>query len=230
VLGRQLLSGGVAEVQRQMVMHWVTGGSTRMKWQLNTAQGLELHGGQAAVGFEDGPSIASQRLHRTSSYLGLDFRADLETRVDALWALSSSGDAQPTSFVVAGSHRLPKHTLRAIEGTEGAAPISLPAGACLLFCGSTFHALAAPGGAVTADRPAQRLLSTSYIPAFMYEEELQLLSNPPEVARHFPISIQRLCGYQVYAGSLGYWGDRQHPIEAFDLRPVDWARHSNPKL
>ena len=29
----------------------------------------------------------------------------------------------------------------------------------------------------------------------------------------------------AYAGSFGYWGDRQHPIEAFNLESVRWADH-----
>ena len=29
----------------------------------------------------------------------------------------------------------------------------------------------------------------------------------------------------VWTGSFGYWGDRQHPIEAFNLESVRWADH-----
>ena len=63
-----------------------------------------------------------------------------------------------------------------------------------------------------------------YNAAFLCEEEFQVLSNPPEIARHMPVELQRLLGYDVFAGALNYFGDFQHPIESFDLEPIDWAR------
>ena len=66
-------------------------------------------------------------------------------------------------------------------------------------------------------------LCSSYSPAYLCEEELQILSNPPELARTYPVALQRLCGWMIYGGSLGYWGSRQHPVEAYDLKPVDFA-------
>ena len=50
-----------------------------------------------------------------------------------------------------------------------------------------------------------------------------MLSAPPSIARHFPKQLQRLCGYDTHGSAVGYYGDWQHPINCFDLEPIDWA-------
>ena len=95
-------------------------------------------------------------------------------------------------------------------------------------------------------------LNVDYHASFLMEEEIQVLSNPPALARHMPVVIQELLGYDCQAGAMGYFGvrqqklpfallrgdacwwrsqDFQHPIEsfAFDSKPVNWAA-SLPKL
>ena len=38
-------------------------------------------------------------------------------------------------------------------------------------------------------------LNIDYNSSFLRQEESQYLANPPEIARHFPTHIQKLCGY-----------------------------------
>lgn len=106
-------------------------------------------------------------------------------------------------------------------------PTAVPmrAGSCLFYHGHVFAALRK-----TPSTEAERLrnswpllLRMGFAPSTFFEEELQLLSNPPVIAQHYPIPLQRLVGYDVYGGSFGYWGDRQHPVEAFNLESVWWA-------
>ena len=59
------------------------------------------------------------------------------------------------------------------------------------------------------------------------------MSNPPEIATHYPEHIQRLVGYTVRGANCGTFCDFQHPREALqmasadgfeDHHRVDWAR------
>lgn len=95
----------------------------------------------------------------------------------------------------------------------------MPCGSVIIYTGHTYH------GAGTNKSPFPRKgLNIDYIAGFVCEEEFQVLGNPPEIARFFPRPIQKLCGYDIGAGALNYYGDFQHPIETFAGRPIDWAR------
>mgnify|MGYP002214575860 CR=1 FL=1 len=41
------------------------------------------------------------------------------------------------------------------------------------------------------------------------DEEIQVLSAPPDVARHFPKKLQRLCGYDCHSTAISYYADWQ---------------------
>ena len=60
-----------------------------------------------------------------------------------------------------------------------------------MYLASTWHG---SGGNLTAD--IERMgLNIDYNSSFLRQEESQYLANPPEIARHFPTHIQKLCGY-----------------------------------
>ena len=178
-----------------------------MKWHLNSAQAVRVRGASDAA-------ATPTRLRRSDDFLQFDFFGELQARFDATIALD---DAAPPLLAVAGSHRLPKHALLVSEASS-ALPISLAKGDILLSAGHTLTAFGPPESGAGGC-----FLCSSYSPAYLCEEELQILSNPPELARTYPIALQRLCGWMIYGGSLGYWGSRQHPVEAFNLAPVDFA-------
>ena len=68
-------------------------------------------------------------------------------------------------------------------------PAVMSAGSCVLYLGQTWHA----AGANTTTSETRRGLMTSYVPAFVAEEELQALANPPHVrARYSPVLKQML--------------------------------------
>lgn len=58
---------------------------------------------------------------------------------------------------------------------------------------------------------------------FVAEREVQTLSNPPQIARHYPKALQRLVGYETHGEAVSYYGDWVHPIASFDLKPIKWA-------
>jgi ectoine hydroxylase-related dioxygenase (phytanoyl-CoA dioxygenase family) len=91
------------------------------------------------------------------------------------------------------------------------------------------------GGNRTADQ-LRNGLNVDYHAAFLCEEDIQVLSNPPALARNMPPEIQAMLGYDVLAGAMGYFGDFHldfhHPIESFtfDQTLINWAAASTPKL
>ena len=46
-----------------------------------------------------------------------------------------------------------------------------------------------------------------YAAGFVAEEEVQVLSAPPVVARHFSKPLQRLVGYETHGEAVGYYVD-----------------------
>lgn len=72
-------------------------------------------------------------------------------------------------------------------------------------------------------------MNCDYHAGFVAEEEVQVLSAPPHIARHFPKMLQRLCGYDTHGSAIGYYGDWVHPVAAFDLEPIDWATRRQPE-
>jgi len=150
----------------------------------------------------------------------MDLGNKLTVQMNAVFALEGCCREEAPQLVL-GSHRHPKATMLAMPEPTA---VPLRAGSCLFYTGHTFAALRPTPSTDAEQRQSwPSLLRAGFAPSTFFEEELQLLSNPPSIARHYPISLQRLVGYDVYGGSFGYWGDRQHPIEAFNLESVRWA-------
>ena len=117
--------------------------------------------------------------------------------------------------LVPGSHRWPQHRIP-LESEVVYAEMSV--GSVVFISGMTYHS----AGGNSTDTP--RLgMNLDFNVGFVAEEEVQVLSAPPHVARHFPKQLQRLCGYDTHGSAIGYYGDWTHPIATFDLEPIDWA-------
>ena len=105
-------------------------------------------------------------------------------------------------------------------------------GSVVIYSGHAYHSA---GGNRTADQ-LRNGLNVDYHAAFLCEEDIQVLSNPPALARNMPPEIQAMLGYDVLAGAMGYFGDFHldfhHPIESFtfDQTLINWAAASTPKL
>ena len=122
--------------------------------------------------------------------------------------------AQATRLVP-GSHRWPQHRVPLESEVVYA---EMPVGSVVFISGMTYHS----AGGNSTDTP--RLgMNLDFNAGFIAEEEIQVLSAPPHIARHFPKPLQRLCGYDTHGSAIGYFGDWTHPIATFDLEPIDWA-------
>ena len=78
----------------------------------------------------------------------------------------------------------------------------MPKGSVVIYSGHAFHG----AGANRAEDQRRYGLNVDYHASFLMEEEIQVLSNPPALARHMPVVIQELLGYDCQAGAMGYFG------------------------
>jgi ectoine hydroxylase-related dioxygenase (phytanoyl-CoA dioxygenase family) len=90
------------------------------------------------------------------------------------------------SLSLSGSHRWPPYRK---PTDEEAFQAVMPAGSCVIYTGKTFHSSAAN----TTEDPRWGL-NVDYLPAFVTEEEIAILSHPPHAAKRTPEHINRLCG------------------------------------
>jgi len=112
---------------------------------------------------------------------------------------------------VPGSHRWPRQ--RKPEPKE-IVDAEMPAGASVLYLGSTLHG----GGANTTAEVWRRGVHLSYVVGWLRSEENNVLGTPPEIARTLPRQAQELLGYAVHdaiASGGGYLGavDLRDPVE-----------------
>ncbi len=158
-----------------------------------------------------GPGAEAQLLHRDEDVWVHVPRPHPELQLASITALVDFDAENGATRVVPGSHRWPRE--RKPEPAE-IADAEMPAGASVLYLGSTIH-----GGGANATRDAwRRGVHHSYVVGWLRTEENHYLGTPPEVARALPRQVQELLGYAVHdaiASGGGYLG-------AVDLRdPVD---------
>ena len=162
-----------------------------------------------------GPGQRRQNLHRDRwPWAVLPLPDDFEYLVNCMWALTdfttengathiapdSLGIADPTrtSDVVEreGGARLPDgsplNELDTIQAT-------MTAGSALVWSGSLYHG----GGANHTDQPRIGM-SVTYTHSVLRQEENQFLIAPPEIAKDFPETLQKLLGYELANYVLGY--------------------------
>ena len=158
-----------------------------------------------------GPGSEAQLLHRDELVWIHVPRPHPELQVASITALCDFRAENGATRVVPGSHRWPQG--RQPEPHE-IADAEMPAGASVLYLGTTIHG----GGANTTRDTWRRGLHLSYVVGWLRTEENHYLGTPPDVARSLPRQAQELLGYAVHdaiASGGGYLG-------AVDLRdPTD---------
>jgi ectoine hydroxylase-related dioxygenase (phytanoyl-CoA dioxygenase family) len=158
-----------------------------------------------------GPGSELQLLHRDEDVWVHVPRPHPELQLASITALVDFHADNGATRVVPGSHRWPRE--RKPEPAE-IAHAEMPAGASVLYLGSTLHG----GGANTTRDVWRRGVHLSYVVGWLRSEENNVLGTPPEIARTLPRRAQELLGYAVHdaiASGGGYLG-------AVDLRdPVD---------
>jgi len=161
-----------------------------------------------------GPGSDAQMLHRDELVWVHVPRPHPELQVASITALRDFEKANGATRVVPGSHRWPLD--RQPEPHEVADAV-MPAGASVLYLGSTIHG----GGANDTANVWRRGVHLSYVLGWLRTEENHYLATPPEVARRLPRKAQELLGYALHdalASGGGYLGavDLRDPLEMLD--------------
>jgi hypothetical protein len=141
------------------------------------------------------PGAKSQELHRDGDLY--PFRHPCPPMLmPTMWALTDFTADNGATLVVPGSHRW------AEERDPTAAeviPAVMPAGSLLVYLGGTIH-----GGGTNVSQSLRTGLAMQYSLGWLRQEENQVLTNPPEVARTFSDRLQRLIGYDYGGPYLGF--------------------------
>ncbi len=158
-----------------------------------------------------GPGSERQLPHRDELVWIHLPRPHPEIQLASVLALVDFTADNGATVVVPGSHRWePGRQPREDEFV----PAAMPAGAGVLYLGSTIHA----GGANVTTGEWRRGMHVSYCVGWLRTEENQFLATPLEVARTLPRRAQELLGYAAHDAievGGGYLGavELQDPVE-----------------
>ena len=156
------------------------------------------------------PGAPRQWLHRDQEVWSFLPDPHPEVELSTVVALSDFTADNGGTAVVPGSHRWERG--RRPEEHE-VTYAEMPAGAGVVYLGSTIHA----GGTNRSDRT--RLgVHQSYVVGWLRPEENTVLAVPPDVARTLPRRAQELLGYAMHDAAAvggGYLGcvDLRDPVE-----------------
>ncbi|MDG2025527.1 MAG: phytanoyl-CoA dioxygenase family protein [Acidimicrobiales bacterium] len=158
-----------------------------------------------------GPGAEQQYVHRDQDVWNFLPKPHPEVQVASIVALTDfTADNGATRLVPASNHwdddRYPTDDELIVA--------EMPAGAAVLYLGSTFHA---GGTNCTADE-WRRGFHLSFVVGWLRTEENNVLATPPDVARTLPLRAQELIGYKAHdaiATGGGYLGvvDVRHPTD-----------------
>lgn len=170
------------------------------RYQINIAQVLDR-----------GPGAGDQMLHRDQDVWVHLPKPHPEIQVASVVALVDFTAEIGATRVVPGSHRWePGRT----AAPDEIAVAEMPAGAAVLYLGSTIHG----GGPNSSADCWRRGMHLSYTVGWLRTEENQYLSVPPEIVRDLPRESQELLGYAAHDAIQeggGYLGtvDIMDPVE-----------------
>ena len=160
--------------------------------RLNMTQAIRIHPGQRA-----------QAAHRDEEMWPGDPNGQVWS-LNVMWAVSDFTETNGATRLWPRSHvdrlgRTPDPG-QAIQGV-------MKAGSALIYLGGLTHS----GGAnrSAADRTG---VVIGYCAGWLRTYEEQFLAYPREIAREFPLELQRLIGYRHHRPNLGAW-EGQDPIE-----------------
>jgi len=175
-------------------------GPSCAEWQLNIGHLLQR-----------GPGAEQQYIHRDQDVWNFLPTPHPEIQVASLVALTPFTAENGATRLAPGSNHWPPD--RYPEDDE-LAIAEMPAGAAVIYLGSTFHA----GGTNETAAEWRRGFHTSFVVGWLRTEENNVLATPPDVVRELPLRAQELIGYKAHdaiATGGGYLGvlDVRHPTE-----------------
>ena len=165
------------------------------------------------------PGEVRQEIHRDGEIYPVRHPAPPMT-LAAFWAYTDFTKENGATLVAPGSHRWPQE--RQPEDHELVQAV-MPQGSMLLYTSSVWH-----GNAANHSDAVRTGMGLHYSLGWLRQEENQVLSSPPEVARNFPERLQRLIGYDFGGPYLGFV-EQGNPIGLLRDDDGDFAR-TEPEL
>ena len=156
------------------------------------------------------PGESTQVLHRDDSIYPHHIPG-IELQVSVMWALNDFTLDNGATHVVPGSH-LWQHG-REPTTTDPVLQAPMTKGSALFYLGSVWHG----GGANNTAKPRAGLINT-YCLGWLRQEVNHILSVPRDVASNLPEHIQRLMGYSLHGGSLGYYPTDDGRVPSRELK------------
>ena len=165
------------------------------------------------------PGEVRQEIHRDGEIYPVRHPAPPMT-LAAFWAYTDFTEENGATLVAPGSHRWPQE--RQPEDHELVQAV-MPKGSMLLYTSSDWH-----GNEANQSNAVRTGMGLHYSLGWLRQEEKQVLSSPPDVARHFPERLQRLIGYDFGGPYLGF-AEQGNPIGLLRDDDGDFAR-TQPEL
>ena len=165
------------------------------------------------------PGEVRQEIHRDGEIYPVRHPAPPMT-LAAFWAYTDFTEENGATLVAPGSHRWPQE--RQPEDHELVQAV-MPKGSMLLYTSSVWH-----GNEANQSNTVRTGMGLHYSLGWLRQEENQVLSSPPDVARHFPERLQRLIGYDFGGPYLGFV-EQGNPIGLLRDDDGDFAR-TEPEL
>jgi ectoine hydroxylase-related dioxygenase (phytanoyl-CoA dioxygenase family) len=156
------------------------------------------------------PGETSQVLHRDDSIYPYHI-LNVELQASVMWALNDFTLENGATQVVPGSHLWADERVPTLGDTVAQTP--MPKGSALFYLGSVWHG----GGANNAGAPRAGLINT-YCLGWLRQEVNHVLSVPRDIAAELPEHIQRLMGYALHGGSLGYYPTDEGRVPPRELK------------
>lgn len=151
--------------------------------QLNVAQAIEIHPGEAA------------QFPHADQDMWAGAKGEHEYLVNVIWPLSPFTADNGATRIFPGTHRQVPESLHDL-GVPTVAECSL--GSAICFLGSTLHAA---GANITSH--ARRGVVIGYSLGWLKPYENLWLAYPPHIARDFPPELAALAGYVQHRPNLG---------------------------
>jgi hypothetical protein len=169
--------------------------------QLNLIQGVRVHPGERVQGPHNDEEMWPCEKH------------GIPWLVNVMWAVDDFTRENGATRLWRGSHLGGVDRYLAEEDADIA---EMRAGSACVFMGSLMHG----AGANRSSLPRTGII-VSYCLGWLKTYENAFLTYPPEVAREFPLELQRLIGYRIHKPNLGGW-EGQDPILCLNQpdRPV----------
>jgi ectoine hydroxylase-related dioxygenase (phytanoyl-CoA dioxygenase family) len=164
--------------------------------QLNLTQAIAVH-----------PGAPAQLPHRDQDMWGGPKGGGMEYMVNVIWPLTRFTRENGATLVWKGSHRIEADDY--IDDETMVAALMEP-GSALLFLGSALH-----GQGANETDEVRRALAIGYSLSWLKPYENQMLSYPPEIARHFPGELAELVGYRQVPPNLNNF-EGQSPMRLLD--------------